>query len=70
MRLRLYTAMLVLLFLLSACGVQGNLNGPNHGKDTGIPALNEAIHNYFVNFDSIHQWSAYATDDYVKRVYS
>ena len=65
---------IIILFIslmLSGCGYQSASDHEQiHGKDSGIPELNTTIHNYFLNFEDINKWSDYATDDFIKRVYS
>lgn len=59
--------LLLLIVLISACSQETD---QIRGKDTNDEELNKTIVRYFQNFDDINKWSEYATDDFVKRVYS
>ncbi|MRN56098.1 hypothetical protein [Paenibacillus monticola] len=69
MKLKILFTMAIIIFLCS-CGTKGATNAAVNGKDTDIPELNIVINNYFENFDDINNWSPYATDEFVRRVYS
>lgn len=62
------TFILLLLFsFLCSCTSTTQMD---NGKIPEDPKVKHVIENYFMNFNDIHEWSKYSTDEFVKKVYT
>lgn len=60
---------LIVMILLCSCQVSAQPNVQVNGLHAKNSALELTIASYFQTFNEINQWSTFATDDFVKRVY-
>ncbi|TCZ79369.1 hypothetical protein E0485_05775 [Paenibacillus albiflavus] len=61
---------IIMISILCSCETVSKSLDEVKGQDTGIPELNIVINKYFQSFNDINEWSAFASDDFVKRAYS
>jgi hypothetical protein len=68
MKLKLGMFIIMAIIVMSACSDHEIIQ--KNTKASGNPELDNTITSYFMNFNDIQNFSQYATDDFIKRVYA